>query len=72
MKKPYRPPVMKEMCATCPFRDGSPYAELATHLAGEAMTSGSRICHSTGSNAINGQARPALPWCQRRATELLP
>jgi hypothetical protein len=45
-------PVMKEMCATCPFRPGSPYADLAEGLAMSAATSASRICHSTGSNAI--------------------
>ena len=42
------------MCATCPFREGSPYADLASGLAISAITEGSRICHSTGSNnAIN-------------------
>lgn len=42
------------MCATCPFRPGSPYANLAADLAESALKTTSRICHSTGSNnAIN-------------------
>ncbi len=52
-------PLRKTMCATCPFREGSPYAYLALDLAHAAMTE-SRICHSTGSgNAIN--KRTGLP-----------
>lgn len=45
-----RLPVLKEMCGTCPFRKGSPYAHLAECLAESALTQNSRICHSTGSN----------------------
>lgn len=45
--------LLKTMCATCPFRVGSPYADLAAGLAESALSSGSRICHSTGTNAIN-------------------
>jgi hypothetical protein len=45
--------VMRSMCATCPFREGSPYSDLAEYLAFAAMSEGSRVCHSTGSNAIN-------------------
>lgn len=42
------------MCGTCPFREGSPHAELAPILAEAAVTNGNRICHSTGgNNAIN-------------------
>lgn len=43
-------PVMKEQCATCPFREGVPeeYAELAPFLAGRSLTEASHICHSTG------------------------
>lgn len=50
------------MCATCPFRHGSPYASLAPDLAQSAATDASRICHSTGSNAINRRTgvRPHL------------
>lgn len=43
-------PCRKTMCETCPFRPGSPYANLAEGLAESAMTEASRICHSTGSN----------------------
>lgn len=47
-------PVRPKMCATCPFRQGSPYAYLASDLAKSALDTASRICHSTGSNnAIN-------------------
>jgi hypothetical protein len=43
----------KAMCATCPWRDGSPYAYLAADLSNSSLNV-SRICHSTGSNnAIN-------------------
>jgi len=46
-------PLRKTKCATCPFREGSPYAYLVNDLTASAM-SDSRICHSTGkNNAIN-------------------
>lgn len=45
-------PCRKTLCRTCPFRKGSPYAHLADSLAGDAIFE-SKICHSTGSNAIN-------------------
>ncbi len=41
-------PIRPTMCATCPFRDGSPYSFIT------APSEASRICHSTGGgNAIN-------------------
>lgn len=43
-------PLRKTMCATCPFRAGSPTAYLAADLAASAISEASRICHSTGSN----------------------
>jgi hypothetical protein len=43
----------KTMCATCPWRKNSPYAYLRDDLEISAATEVSRICHSTGSNAIN-------------------
>jgi hypothetical protein len=39
----------KVMCATCPFRNGSPYAHLAAHLTERSLVEG-RICHNTGRN----------------------
>lgn len=45
-------PLCKTMCPTCPFRAGSPYASLVPSLTLSAMME-SRICHSTGNNAIN-------------------
>lgn len=46
--------VRKTMCATCPFRAGSPYEYLAKDLGECALNERSRICHSTGKdNAIN-------------------
>jgi hypothetical protein len=41
------------MCATCPWRKGSPYGDLRPTLEASARRQASRICHSTGSNAIN-------------------
>lgn len=47
-------PTNATMCATCPWRDESPYAYLRADLERSALTANSRICHSTGSNnAIN-------------------
>lgn len=40
------------MCATCPWREGSPYAYLRPALE-EDSARHTRICHSTGNNAIN-------------------
>ncbi|MDB6027525.1 MAG: hypothetical protein JWM68_3748 [Verrucomicrobiales bacterium] len=51
--KKKRLPLLKSMCATCPFREGSPHAHLAPALELSARTEASRICHSTGSSAIN-------------------
>lgn len=52
-KSAVRLPVCEFMCATCPFRPGSPYADLVT-LLNESGKTNSRICHSTGAgNAIN-------------------
>jgi hypothetical protein len=45
-------PVRTTMCATCPFREGSHYAALVPLLTESAITA-TRICHSTGNNAIN-------------------
>lgn len=47
-------PVMKTMCPTCPFREGSKYACLVPHLAASALSEASRICHSTGDSGIMG------------------
>jgi hypothetical protein len=53
-------PTRATMCATCPFRDGSPYAYLRDSLERSALTANSRICHSSGKdNAIN--KRTGLP-----------
>jgi hypothetical protein len=45
--------VNKAMCATCPWRKDSPYGYLLPELMASACTTASRICHSTGDNAIN-------------------
>lgn len=47
--------VMRNKCATCPFREGSTYAHLAEYLKTSAITDGNRICHSTGTSAIKGK-----------------
>lgn len=56
-------PLRKTMCSTCPFRAGSPYASLVPSLTQSAMTEG-RICHSTGSNAINRRTGIAPHICR--------
>ncbi len=48
-------PVCKKMCGSCPFRGGSKYAELTPMLIEDAIHNNSRICHSTGTNALNGE-----------------
>lgn len=45
-------PIMRAMCATCPFRKGSEIARIAGDLAHSALTEASRICHSTGGNDL--------------------
>jgi len=52
------------MCATCPFRDGSPYAYLRAQLQTSALTEASRFCHSTGTNAINGRTGKSTLLCR--------
>lgn len=52
------------MCATCPFRPGSPYMHLADGLAEHALTQSSRICHSTGTNAINRRTGKPRRFCR--------
>lgn len=58
-------PVRASMCATCPFRYGSPYAYLQDDLSRSAMNDRSRICHSTGSNnAINRRTGKKPKLCR--------
>lgn len=58
-------PLRASMCATCPFRPGSPYAALADGLAQSALSEASRICHSTGSNnAINKRTGKPPHYCR--------
>lgn len=46
-------PMLKTMCATCPFRASSPHANLVPVIT-ETLLDTTSICHSTGSNnAIN-------------------
>ena len=55
----------KEMCDTCPFRDGSPYAYLLHDLKHCALTKRSRVCHSTGkNNAINKRTGKPEALCR--------
>ncbi len=59
------PPVCEVMCGTCPFREGSPYAELAPMLAASAMSEASRVCHSTGgNNAIHRRTGKPARLCR--------
>jgi hypothetical protein len=53
------------MCATCPWRDGSPYAHLANYLEERALGHESRICHSTGNDsAIYGNTGKREKLCR--------
>jgi hypothetical protein len=56
--------VQRAKCSTCPFRQGSPYANLANGLAQSALTTASRYCHSTGVNALNGNTRKRIKICR--------
>lgn len=55
------------MCATCPFRPGSKYADLAPMLAKSALTEASRICHSTEATtpSIGGRVSPQRSVVER-------
>jgi len=65
-------PVNKEMCATCPWREGSPFAYLRPDLTESALTSASRICHSTGrDNAINRRTGKPERLCRGARDEQL-
>lgn len=59
-----RMPVQKNMCATCPWREGSEHADLVPMLEASAFSEASRICHSTGSNAINEHTGKAERLCR--------
>lgn len=51
---------MKGQCSTCPFKIGSKYADLSPFLAQSALNEASRICHSTGRNAIMKTNKPSM------------
>ena len=56
---------MKRMCATCPFRKGSPYGYLRTNLTMSALTKATRICHNTGpSNAVVRRPKGKAKACR--------
>lgn len=57
-------PVMPAMCDTCLFRPGSEYASLAPELSACAVSTASRICHSTGTNAIGGRTGKSSRICR--------
>lgn len=57
-------PVRKSHCATCPWREGSPHAHLQDTLTLSALSEASRICHSTGTNAIGGRTGKAEVICR--------
>lgn len=52
-RKPADMPVQKDMCATCPWRKGSPYAHLVPYLTKSALTESNRVCHSTGEESVH-------------------
>jgi hypothetical protein len=55
---------MPRRCPTCPFRPGSPYEALAEELAKGALSTGSRICHSTGRNSLKGNTGKPSKLCR--------
>lgn len=57
-------PLRLTKCATCPFRAGSKYEYLRGELAMSAISEASRICHSTGSNAINRRTGKPSRLCR--------
>ena len=63
-------PVARNQCATCPFRDGSPYEYLRSNLGCSALTEASRICHSTGSNNAINRRTGKPPMLCRGARDL--
>lgn len=68
MPRPH--PVCRVMCATCPFRPGSKYSNLAPDLAKSALSEASRICHSTGSNNAINRRTGKRPMICRGARDL--
>lgn len=57
-------PVRKTMCATCPFRPGSPYMHLMDDIARSALNEGMRECHCTGTNAVGGKTGQPVQFCR--------
>jgi hypothetical protein len=65
-------PVNRRMCATCPWRAGSPYEYLRMQLTASALGKASRICHSTGeNNAINEATGKPERLCRGARNEQL-
>lgn len=65
MKRVTSLPLCRVMCATCPFRDGSPTGYLRTDLTMSALAEASRICHSTGSdNAFHRRTGKPSALCR--------
>lgn len=63
-------PVNKEMCATCPWREGSPYAYLRRELS-ESSRKTSRICHCTGDSIIHPKSGKPERVCRGSRNEQL-
>lgn len=63
VKRKPLPTVMPAMCGSCPFREGSEYAELKKYLT-EASMNESRICHSTGTGGIKGRTGKPAKLCR--------
>jgi hypothetical protein len=57
-------PVMTTNCPTCPWVPGSEFADLVPHLTECALTSASRICHCTGTNAVKGKTGKPERLCR--------
>jgi len=63
--------INKTKCPTCPWRENSPYACLREELTLSALGQASRICHCTGSNAINADTGKPEAICRGARDEQL-
>ncbi len=64
-------PLRETKCATCPWREDSPYRYLLPHLTASALTEATRICHSTADSGIMGDTgKPAAVCRGARHTQL--
>lgn len=59
-----RMPINRAMCTTCPWRPGSPHADLRGYLEERAFAHESRICHNTGLSPFTGPTGKPKRLCR--------